>query len=76
MMYLAHEMIVTLYSDDGSRKADVFKTNKDNIGIRKWESSSYDKGWVYKSDVLYNDGEKSVRQVRDIAEDWILKEFG
>lgn len=76
MMYIAHEQITTLYADDGLRKADVFKTNKGNIGIRRWECCSYGKGWVYKSDVLYCDSEKSVRQVRDIAEDWILKEFG
>ena len=76
MMYLANAKIKTLYSDDGTRKAEVFKTTKNNIGYRKWRGSAHGKGWVFSSDVLYDSNEKTVRQVTDMAEDWVLREFG
>ncbi len=72
MMYLADNYIQTFFADDGSKKVEVFLTNKTNIGIRKWKSEKAGKGWLFIEDVLY---ESTVphQEVIDLAEDWILE---
>ena len=71
MMHLADKYDVTMYSTSGHRKAEVFFTSVGNIGVRRWENSHLGKGWVWRSDDLY-DSSCGLDCVRDLAEDWIL----